>query len=89
MARFIQAADVQGTAVGDRVVLFHRRTQKSIVLNPTGALLWTALANPLSAEDLAAYLVASHAELTRDRAAEDVSRYLEQLSEQELIAVDA
>jgi hypothetical protein len=88
MAKFKQAADVQGTAVGDRVVLFHRRTQKSIVLNPTGAALWNALSSPLSAEDMAAHLVASHADLTEARAADDVSRYIAQLSEQELIAVD-
>ena len=89
MVRFKQSGDVQSSVVGDRVVLFHRRTQKSIVLNPTGASLWNALATPMTAADLAGCLLAAHAELTPDRAALDVAAYLEQLSEQELVAVDA
>ena len=89
MARFKQSADVQSSVVGDRVVLLHRRTQKSIVLNPTGASLWNALATPTTAADLAGRLLAAHTELTPDRAASDVAAYLEQLCEQELVAVDA
>ena len=89
MARFKQSGDVQSSAVGDRVVLLHRRTQKSIVLNPTGASLWNALATPTTAADLAGRLLAAHTELTPDRAASDVAAYLEQLCEQELVAVDA
>ena len=89
MARFKQSGDVQSSVVGDRVVLLHRRTQKSIVLNPTGASLWNALATPMTAADLTGRLLAAHAELTPDRAASDVAAYLEQLSEQELVAVDA
>jgi hypothetical protein len=89
MARFKQSGDVQSSVVGDRVVLLHRRTQKSIVLNPTGASLWNALATPTTAADLAGRLLAAHEELTPDRAASDVAAYLEQLSEQELVAVDA
>jgi hypothetical protein len=89
MARFKQSGDVQSSVVGDRVVLLHRRTQKSIVLNPTGASLWNALATPTTAADLADRLLAAHAELPPDRAASDVAAFLEQLSEQELVAVDA
>ena len=89
MVRFKQSGDVQSSVVGDRVVLFHRRTQKSIVLNPTGASLWNALATPATAADLAGRLLAAHADLTPGRAVSDIAAYLEQLSEQELVAVDA
>jgi len=89
MARFKQSGDVQSSVVGDRVVVLHRRTQKSIVLNPTGASLWKALATPATSADLVEFLLAAHTELTPDRAAADVAAYLEQLSEQELVAVDA
>lgn len=88
MATFSRAADVQSTPVGDRLVLFHRGTGASIVLNPSAAILWGALEHPSTEQDLAGHLCRRHAGLSAERATEDVMRCLEQFVSQSLVTSD-
>ncbi|MEI7664848.1 MAG: PqqD family protein [Synechococcaceae cyanobacterium ELA263] len=79
MPLFQQDPQVQATAVGDRVVLFHRHTQVTTILNPTGSRLWELLGAPLSVADLADALQDTHDSLTPERAGVDASTFLDSL----------
>ena len=90
MMRYQRVSGVQASAVGDRAVLYHPHTKRAIVLNPTGARLWQALAAPRTANDLTAELTASCPGLrgtgvTPEQVSRDVAAYLQQLSEQQLV----
>jgi PqqD family protein of HPr-rel-A system len=89
MATFRRSVDVQSTPVGERIVLFHRGTGKSIVLNPAAAMLWAALGEPATVADLAERLCRHHAGLSPERAAEDAARCIEQLAAESLVISDA
>jgi Coenzyme PQQ synthesis protein D (PqqD) len=71
---------VEASAVGDRIVLYHRTSRTALVLNPTGSRLWERLATPASPEDLMAALREQFPELTRDDALRDVSAFLDELT---------
>ena len=88
MALFRRVADVQCTPVGDRLVLFHRGTGASIVLNPSAALLWGSLENPSTVQDLAGHLCRRYEGLSEERATDDVHRCLEQFVSQALVTSD-
>jgi hypothetical protein len=88
MAIFRRADDVQSTPVGDRLVLFHRATGASIVLNPSAAILWGALEHPSTAQELAGHLCRRHEGLSAERATEDVNRCLGQFVSQSIVTSD-
>lgn len=87
--RFRRSNRVDETRVGDRVVLYHRDTGSGVVLNPTGSIIWDALATPRSAADLAGDLAARYPGLENDRISRDVGTYVESLLENGLIASDS
>lgn len=74
--------------VGDRIVLYHRETQKALVLNPTGSRLWEELGTARSESELAEGLCRAFPGLSAPRAAEDVAKYLQQLNEHKLLVVE-
>jgi hypothetical protein len=84
--RFRRSDRVDETRVGDRVVLYHRDTGSGVVLNPTGSLIWEALAMPCSADDLAQDLSARYPGMADDKIRKDVNTYVESLRENGLIA---
>lgn len=86
--RYRQSADAQSSLVGDRIVLYHRQTQKALVLNPTGSRLWQELGTARSEAELADELRRAYPGLSEPRAAEDVTRYLQQLNEHQLLVVE-
>jgi hypothetical protein len=86
--RYRQSNDAQSSIVGDRIVLYHRQTQKALVLNPTGSRLWQELIAPRSESDLAEQLCRAYPGLSAPRAAEDVAKYLQQLEEHQLVVVE-
>ncbi len=88
-ARFRRSNRVDETRVGDRVVLYHRDTGSGIVLNPTGSMIWDALAAPQSTSDLADDLSARYPGLGREKIAADVGTYVESLLENGLIASES
>jgi len=85
MHQFQQEPQVQSTAVGNRLVLFHRRTQTTAILNPSGSRLWQMLAAPCLAAELAAALCSDHNDLESERAEADVSAFLASLQQQGLV----
>ena len=88
MSIFLRSAEVQSTRVGERVVLFHRGTGKSIVLNPAAAMLWGTLGEPATVGELAERLCRHYPGLSPDRAAEDAARCIEQLAAESLVTGD-
>jgi len=88
-ARLRRSNRVDETRVGDRVVLYHRDTGSGIVLNPTGSMIWDALATPQSAVDLADALSSRYPGLPRDKITADVGVYVESLLENGLVASDS
>ena len=70
---------------GERVVVFHKTTKNSIVLNPTGSWLWEQLEQPRSREELVDKLVERYPDVERGRLADDMEIYLKELTENELV----
>lgn len=77
---YARSEQVEGSAVGDRVVLYHRTSRSALVLNPTGSRLWEWLASPATPQDLAAALRERFPTLTREDALRDVSAFLDELA---------
>ena len=88
MRVFLRSADVQSTQVGERVVLFHSGTGKSIVLNPAAAMLWGTLGEPATVAELAERLRRHYPGLSPERAADDAARCIEQLAAESLVTSD-
>jgi hypothetical protein len=88
LVRYRQSEQAQSSTVGDRVVLYHRETQKALVLNPSGSRLWKELSSPRTEAELAAELCRAYPGLSASTAAQDVSRYLEQLTEHSLLVAE-
>jgi hypothetical protein len=84
-ARYRRSADVDETRVGERVVLYHRGSGNGVVLNPTGSLVWNALASPLTANEVVDTLARRYASVERDRLSRDVNAYIDSLRAQSLI----
>ena len=70
---------------GERVVVFHKSTKNSIVLNPTGSWLWEQLEQPRSRQELVDRLVARYPDVERQRLADDMEVYLRELTDNELV----
>lgn len=87
--RYRQSDNAQSSTVGERVVLYHRETQKAIVLNPTGSRLWNELSSPRTESELAEGLCRAYPGLSPAKAAEDVARYLEQLTDHNLLTSES
>ena len=83
---FCRSSKVDETRVGDRVVLYHRDTGSGVVLNPTGSIIWDALATPRSAADLAESLSSRYPGVGPEKISADVNTYVESLLENRLIA---
>jgi len=70
---------------GERVVVFHKSTKNSIVLNPTGSWLWEQLEQPRSRQELVDRLVERYPDVERQRLADDMEVYLRELTDNELV----
>jgi hypothetical protein len=57
-----------------------------VVLNPTGSLIWEALATPCSTDELARDLSARYPGMADEKIRNDVNAYVESLRENGLIA---
>ena len=70
---------------GQRHVLYHRELQKAIVLNPTGSLLWTYLEKPADQSALLSYLKSTFPDVAQSTLEEDLTAYLQELVEQQVL----
>lgn len=86
---YTRSGQVDASPVGDRIVLYHRNSGKALVLNPTGSFLWECLETPQTLPDLTQRLRARFPSVAEVQAMEDVRRYLQALTEQELIEPDS
>jgi hypothetical protein len=77
---YVRSGHVEASAVGDRVVLYHRTSRSALVLNPTGSHLWERLAVPATLPDLAAALREKFPALSGEDARRDVVAFLDELT---------
>jgi len=76
----VRSDQVEASVVGERLVLYHRRTRAALVLNVSGSRLWERLATPASAADLIAVLQERFPGLAAERAHHDVSAFVTELT---------
>lgn len=81
-----QSPDATTSTVGDRVVLYHRRSNAAVVLNPTGSWMWQQLATPRAAADLVGMLQQRFPALSPEDAARDVHAFLTELGQHAMLA---
>ena len=87
-ARYRRSSAVSASQVGSRQVLFDADTGTSLVLNPTGSLIWQWLAEPAAPEVLIERLVATFDGLSAAQAHDDLATYLVELVEDGVIHGD-
>ena len=69
----------------DRVVLYHPDRGLTLVLNPSGSLVWESLAAPQTVGSIAERLCSQWPALSLDNAQADVQRFLGELRERAMI----
>jgi hypothetical protein len=74
----LRADRLRWTQVDDEVVVVDGDTSTYLAANPSGAVLWRALADGATEDALVALLVDTYA-LERERAAADVAAFLDDL----------
>jgi hypothetical protein len=84
-ARFGRSGDVETSTAGDRVVLYHRRSRRALVLNPTASWIWTLLAQPMSVSGLVGELRHRYPTIPLDQAERDVTALLDDLRKHEVV----
>ena len=82
-----RAGAASAMTVGDRVVLYHRGSRTSIVLNPTGAWLWQELSQPRRIEELVKKLNARFPTVSADQAARDVDAFVSDMVKHDLLSL--
>jgi hypothetical protein len=87
-ACYRRSAPVSASQVGTRQVLFDAESGVSLVLNPTGSLIWQWLGEPATAEALAERLSATYEDLSLDQARIDVADYLRDLMQDGVVRLD-
>jgi hypothetical protein len=70
----------------DGALLFNPDTDDVLVINVTGLLIWQALAEPSSQEDIAAALV-ERCNNVPDQVAQDVEEFIERLVDKKFVDV--
>jgi hypothetical protein len=84
---YTRSPDASASAVGDRVVLYHRVSRAAIVLNPTGSWVWEQLVAPQTPSALAGNLRTRFPTLSPDQAQSDVNAFLTELVRHAMVAV--
>jgi len=78
--RYLANPDVSCREEGpDGALLFNPDTDAILVINPTGLLIWQALSQPRTREELVAHLLESCEDVPTDRVAADVEEFLQTL----------
>ncbi len=77
--RYRWSSLVDPSTVGDRVVLYHRQSKKALVLNPTGARLWSRLDTPRTESELAESLATHFPSLSVEQARTDTAAFVASL----------
>jgi Transglutaminase-like superfamily/Coenzyme PQQ synthesis protein D (PqqD) len=83
--RWCRRPDALSAARGDSVVILSFRRCTYFSLSGTGAIVWSVLGEPHTAQDLVAFLVNRYGAAAADQITEDVPRVLRDLHERGLI----
>lgn len=82
---FKRSEHADATLAGDRAAIYHRVTRNAITLNPTGTVLWEAMAEPRQIIELVEALQQQWPDLDTATARHDVETFLHQLELHELV----
>jgi hypothetical protein len=74
----VRADDIATQDLGDEVVVLDLRSSSYLLLNPSGAVLWPALAEPVSIASLAGVLT-DRFDVDEDQATTDASAFVHEL----------
>jgi hypothetical protein len=85
--RYLRSDDATASAVGERVVLYHRVTRTALVLNPTGGWMWQQLERPRTAADLVGDMRVRYPSVSSEDAERDVAAFLADLVKHAMISV--
>jgi len=80
--RLSRSPAVEASAVGDRVVLYHRDACNALVLNPMATWLWSLLRVPRADGELVAEILAQFPAVSEDRARADLASLVAELLRQ-------
>ena len=70
---------------GERVVVYHEESKDSIVLNPTGAIIWKSLENQKSKSEVIGELQTAFPDVAKSDLERDLELYLKELLDNKLI----
>ena len=76
---FQRSNHVDTTHVGDRLVVYSRVNQTSLVLNPTGSEVWSHLEQPHSTEQLVDLFAQKYPSEQTNHIASDIENYVQDL----------
>ena len=82
-----RAEQADSLEVGDRLVIYNSATRTSLVLNPTGAVVWRLLESPHNADGLAQALAARFPDVDRQSIEADIAKHLAELVEHGVVVV--
>jgi hypothetical protein len=71
----------------DGALLFNPDTDEVLVVNVTGSLIWQALAEPRTPQQVVAALVEQCDNVPADQVAQDVNEFIEQLLAKEFVNI--
>jgi hypothetical protein len=79
--RVRQNPDIESSELNGELLLFNGATNKFFVMNPTAALVWNGIKQPMSERELAARLCQSFTGTTEEQALADVQETLRNMRE--------
>lgn len=86
--RYVVNPDVSCREEGpDGALLFNPDTDQVVVINPTGLLIWQALAQPSSQSQIVAGVMAQCDHVPKDTVAQDVGEFLQALQAKGFVGV--
>lgn len=83
--KFKQNENTSTHPSGERVVVYHEESKNSIVLNPTGSLIWKSLEQAKTKAELVEELQAAFPDVAVPDLAQDVDVYFQELLKNQLI----
>ncbi len=63
----------------DGALLYNPDKDDSVLLNPSGRIIWDLLAAPRTLDEIAGHLTATYPSVTREQATEDVDKFIQSL----------
>ena len=63
----------------DGAMLYNPDKDDTVLLNPSGRIIWAMLSAPRTLDDIAGYLVAAYPDITREQARKDAEQFVQTL----------